>query len=87
MQDQGRPHDRSFVRRAADAALMSAASRRQVAQLARRVSDLELELQECRRLNRRLAELTDVVQELLVPIEQRDEQKLRETLERYAHAL
>ena len=87
MQDSGRPRDRGIVRKAADAALMSAASRRQVAQLARRVTDLETEVQESRRLNRRVAELTDVVQELLIPVEQRDEQKLRQALERYAHAL
>jgi cell shape-determining protein MreC len=87
MQDSGRPRDRGFVRRAADAALMSAASRRQVAQLARRVTDLEAEVQENRRLNRRLAELTDVVQELLVPVELRDEDRLREALDRYTDAL
>jgi hypothetical protein len=44
-------------------------------------------VQENRRLNRRLAELTDVVQELLIPISQRDEDKLRERLEKYSESL
>ena len=38
---------------------------------------------ENRRLNRRIAELTDVVAELLVPITDRDEDKARELLARY----
>ncbi len=60
---------------------------RDVASLGRRLSELEAEMQECRRLNRRLAELLDVVEELLVPLSQRDEEKVREYLERYASSL
>lgn len=60
---------------------------RQVQRLRRRIEELEAEVQENRRLNRRLAELTDVVQELLVPIAQRDEAKLRERLEKYSESL
>jgi hypothetical protein len=52
-----------------------------------RVTELESEVQENRRLNRRLAELTDVVQELLLPVAQRDETLLRERLERYSTSL
>jgi hypothetical protein len=63
------------------------ASRREVAAQRRRVAELETEMQEARRLNRRLAELTDVVQELLVPIAQRDEEKVRRYLDRYSTAL
>ena len=37
-------------------------------------------MQEARRLNRRLAELMDVVEELLVPIAQRDEEKIQQYL-------
>lgn len=59
----------------------------EVAQLRRRVRRLEDEMQEARRLNRRLAELTDIVQELLVPIAQRDEDKINEYLERYSSSL
>ncbi len=55
--------------------------------LQERVSTLEEEMQEARRLNRRLAELTDIVQELLVPVAQRDEEKLQACLDRYADHL
>jgi hypothetical protein len=58
-----------------------------VARLTKRVSELEDEVQENRQLNMRLAELTDVVQELLLPVAQRDEKRLEEVLTRYAKAL
>ena len=52
-------------------------TRQEVAALRRRVGELESEMQQARRLNRRLAELTDIVQELLVPLAERDESKVR----------
>ena len=52
-----------------------------------RLAVLEDEVQECRQLNLRLAELTDVVQELLVPVAQRDEAKVAELMERYSKGL
>ena len=55
--------------------------------LAARVSELEAEVQECRQLNLRLAELTDLVQELLLPVAQRDEERLSELVERYQKSL
>jgi len=55
--------------------------------LRRRVKALEAEVQECRALNLRLAELTDIVTELLLPVAQRDEEKLRELLARYQESL
>ena len=55
--------------------------------LRERVSVLEHEVQECRQLNLRLAELTDVVEELLLPIAQRDEQRLSVLLEKYSRGL
>lgn len=55
--------------------------------LRRRVTTLESEVQECRALNLRLAELTDVVTELLLPVAQRDEEKLRTLLARYHESL
>jgi hypothetical protein len=64
-----------------------AARRRLVADLERRVAVLEDEVQECRRLNQRLAEVTDVVEELLLPAGQRDEDALRERLDRFASGL
>lgn len=55
--------------------------------LARRVAELEAEVQECRQLNLRLAELTDVVGELLLPAAERDETRIAEVLERYRHSV
>lgn len=55
--------------------------------LAQRVADLEDEMQESRRLNRRLAELMDVVEELLVPLSQRDEEKVRAYLDSHSNVL
>ena len=51
--------------------------------LSARVTVLEAEVQECRQLNVRLAELCDVVTELLLPAADRDEAALAEALERY----
>jgi hypothetical protein len=47
------------------------------------VRDLKDAVHENRRLNRRVAELTDVVAELLVPLADRDEAKARELLADY----
>lgn len=52
-----------------------------------RVEELEDEIQECRQLNLRLAELTDLVQELLLPVAARDEEKVAELMERYSKSL
>jgi len=48
-----------------------------------RLAALEEEMQECRQLNRRIAELTDVVAELLVLVDDRDEERVREVLAQY----
>lgn len=48
-----------------------------------RVEVLEKEIQESRQLNMRLAELVDVVTELLVPLAERDEEGARQLLARY----
>lgn len=53
------------------------------AQLERRVADLEAEVSEMRRHNLRLAELTDVVQELLVPMSSRDEERIRQAIDEF----
>ena len=55
----------------------------QVASLRREVQQLQAEVHDDRRLQRRVAELTDVVAELLLPAAERDEQRLNELLERY----
>ena len=51
--------------------------------LEQRVAALEDAVRENRALNVRLAELTDVVSELLLPVAARDEQKLEELLSKY----
>lgn len=56
-------------------------------ELRRRVARLEAEVQECRALNVRLAELTDIVTELLLPVAARDEEKLARLLERYRESI
>jgi cell shape-determining protein MreC len=56
----------------------------QLGKLRRRVAALEDEVQENRRLNRRVAELLDLVEELLVPIAQRDEAKVQAYLDTHA---
>lgn len=61
--------------------------RGEIQMLRNRMTVLEREVHECRRLNRRVAELTDIVQELLIPIADRDEQALREKLEQYSASL
>jgi hypothetical protein len=48
-----------------------------------RIDALERELDETRRLNRRVAELTDLVTELLVPLARRDDVEVDALLERY----
>ncbi len=50
-------------------------------ELRRRLDELDEAVQENRRLNRRLAELMDVVEELLLPEGLRDEELLRQRLE------
>lgn len=52
-----------------------------------RLARLEEDVAECRALNTRLAELTDLVTELLLPVAQRDEAKLVELLDRYRETL
>ena len=58
-----------------------------IEELTARVASLEDEVRECRRQLLRLAELTDVVQELLLPLSQRDQEKVDELLERYTAQL
>ncbi len=59
----------------------------QVEELRLRIAELETELQESRRLNVRVAELLDIVEELLVPLAQRDEAKVKAYLDSHASAL
>ncbi len=54
--------------------------RQQVARLRERVAELEAEVIENRQLARRIAELTDVVEQLLLPDDVRDPRRLEERL-------
>ena len=56
----------------------------EVRELRQRIAALEQEVQESRALNRRVAELVDVVAELLLPATYPDEQRLNEALSRLA---
>ncbi len=55
--------------------------------LRKRVAALEEEVQECRQLNLRLAELTDLVTDLLVPLARRDDDAVREVLAKYQESI
>ena len=57
------------------------------AALEQRVADLEADVAELRRHHLRLAEITDVVQELLLPMATRDEARTRAALERFNESL
>jgi uncharacterized protein DUF6752 len=56
---------------------------RSVVGLGDRLSELEAEIQECRQVNLRLAELIDVMMELLLPAADRDEEEVAAILARY----
>jgi hypothetical protein len=55
--------------------------------LQQRLEDLEAEVQECRQLNVRLAEVTDLVEQLLLPVALRDEDMLATAVEKYTRSL
>ena len=57
------------------------------ADLARRVEALEADVLELRRHNVRLAEIADVVQELLVPLASRDQARIDEAIEKFSRGL
>ena len=62
-------------------------TRSDVQRLEQRVADLEADLAEMRRHNLRLAELADVVAELLVPMANRDEAAVQQAIERFQESL
>jgi hypothetical protein len=51
--------------------------------LQRRLEALEAEVQECRQLNIRLAEVTDLVEQLLLPMAAQDQEKIAAAVEKY----
>ena len=60
---------------------------RSVGELEQRVADLEADMSEMRQHNLRLAEISDVIQELLIPLASRDEAKVQEAIERFNKSL
>jgi hypothetical protein len=61
--------------------------RRPEGDLASRVEALEADVLELRRHNVRLAEIADVVQELLVPLASRDQARIDEAIEKFSKSL
>ena len=70
---------RGVARRAVD--------RTPVGELVRRVEALESEIEELRQQNLRLAEIADVVQELLVPLTSRDQARVDAAIEKFSQGL
>lgn len=60
---------------------------RQHQELVERVESLEADIVELRRHNLRLAELTDVVQELLVPMASRDQARIDAAIEKFNESI
>lgn len=67
--------------------LRPGAGKAAIRELQQRVADLEADMTEMRRHNLRLAEIADVVQELLVPMASRDEAAIRRAIERFQDSL
>jgi hypothetical protein len=58
-----------------------------VDELLSRIQQLEDEVQENRNLNLRVAELVDLVQELLIPVASQDKDKIDAALAKFQHSL
>ncbi len=56
-------------------------------ELQQRLDQLEAEVQECRQLNIRLAEVTDLVEQLLLPMAARDEEQIAAAVEKYTRTV
>lgn len=60
---------------------------RMLPRMERRIAELESAVVELRRLDQRTAELVDIVAEVLLPAENRDEEELRRRLDAYVKGL
>lgn len=58
-----------------------------VGELLTRIDELEAAVQENRNLNLRVAELVDLVQELLLPVASQDKDKIDAALAKFQHSL
>lgn len=59
----------------------------QMESLQHRLDVLEAEVQECRQLNVRLAEVTDLVEQLLLPIAAQDQEAVAAAVEKYTRTI
>ena len=76
----------SFKERVVERLARAVAGRR-LDDLQQRLEDLEAEVQECRQLNIRLAEVTDLVEQLLLPMAARDEDAITAAVEKYSRTI
>ncbi len=58
-----------------------------VPELLNRIQELEAEVQECRQLNIRVAELVDLLQELMLPLASQDQELIEAALAKYEQGL
>ena len=79
----GRPGSKPGLKARAVERMARAVAGDRLDALQRRLEDLEAEVQECRQLNIRLAEVVDLVEELLLPIAAQDEGKIAAAVEKY----
>lgn len=56
-------------------------------ELQQRMEELAAEVQECRQLNIRLAEVTDLVEQLLLPMVAQDREKIAAAVEKYTRTI
>ena len=82
----GSSDGRSLRARAVDRVARAVAGDRLDA-LQQRLEALEAEVQECRQLNVRRAEVTDLVEQLLLPMAARDEERLASAVEKYSRTI
>ena len=80
------PTKASFRNRAVERLVRAVAGDR-LDRLQRRLENLEAEVQECRQLNTRLAEVTDLVEQLLLPMAARDEERIAAAVEKYSRTI
>ena len=77
---------RGFKDRAVERLVRAVAGDR-LDELQQRLEELQAEVQECRQLNIRLAEVTDLVEQLLLPMAAQDQEKIAAAVEKYTRTL
>ncbi|MFL6060352.1 MAG: DUF6752 domain-containing protein [Marmoricola sp.] len=75
------------VRKRAVRKVVNAAGGGIVDELFARIAELEAEVQENRNLNVRVAELVDLVAELMVPVASQDRERIEEALAKFERSL